>query len=155
MDIGFTKPVAAMSIGLLTAFSIIGRLIGGALGDRIEPKIIWSLSMLIMLPGIFIAMVAASPFHIYLYAILVGIGFGASFVSQPTMIGNYYGANNFASVIGLSGLLLTVLISTVPFISGWIFDAAKSYNIAFIGASALCAAGFFALLLAKPERPPI
>ncbi|MBN1383176.1 MAG: MFS transporter [Deltaproteobacteria bacterium] len=153
IDKGFAPAVASMSIGLLTLCSIVGRLLGGALGDRIEPKLIWCIAMLIMLPGVLTAMLAVSKFHIYLYAILLGIGFGASFVSMSALIGNYYGADTFASVTGVLMLLLTITVSSVPLIGGWIFDVLESYNIAFIGVLILCAAGIAALIAAKPGNP--
>ena len=152
MDQGFTKEAAAMSIGVLTLFSIIGRLLGGAIGDKIEPRFIWSISLLILFAGVLTGMVATTQLHIYLYAVLVGVGFGAAFVCMPTLFANYYGPKAFASIMGTLFPLLTIFASSAPFIAGWIFDSMGSYRIAFIGASVFCLIGALTLLLAKPVK---
>ena len=152
MDQGFTKEAAAMSIGVLTLFSIIGRLLGGVLGDKIEPRFIWSVSLLILFAGVLTGMVATTQIHIYLYAILVGVGFGAAFVCMPTLFANYYGPKAFASIMGTLFPLLTIFASASPFVAGWIFDSLGNYRIAFIGASAFCLIGAFTLLIARPAQ---
>ncbi|MFC1896893.1 MFS transporter, partial [Thermodesulfobacteriota bacterium] len=153
MDKGFPKALAAASVGLLTLFSIFGRLAGGVLGDRIEPRFVWSGSLVVLLAGLFAVMGATSTVHIYLYAILVGLGFGAAYVCMVTMIGNYFGATAFASIMGVFSPAIIIVGAVSPFLAGWVFDSLGSYNPAFIGAALLCAAGCVALLAAKPGQP--
>lgn len=154
MDLGFSKEVAAMSIGTLTLFSIIGRLLGGALGDKIEPRIIWGVALVVFIFGLVAGMTASSKAAIFAYAILVGAGFGAAFVCMPTVFANYFGPKAFASIMGTIFPLITIFASASPFLAGWIFDSMGSYRTAFIGGIAFCIVGILALIIARPPKNP-
>ncbi len=152
MDRGFPKGLAALSIGLMMLFSIVGRLIGGVLGDRIEPRFVWSGACLSMLAGVLFLMMASVSAHVYAFAVLMGTGFGVSFVQMPTIIGNYFGPAAFASIVGTIAPLYALISASAPFTGGMIYDATGSYTWAFIGVMVLCAAGMTALLFAHPHR---
>jgi MFS family permease len=151
IDSGFPRSLAAVSLGLLTLFSIIGRLIGGALGDHIEPRYMWGIALLVMAGGVLSCMFAKSPVFVYLYTIFVGIGFGASFIMMPTVIGNYFGMSAFASIIGVLAPLFTIFSSSFPFVAGVIRDLTGSYSIAFAGAFIFCIVGAVAIIAVRPH----
>jgi MFS family permease len=151
MDRGFPKETAAMSVGLVMLFSIAGRLIGGVLGDRIEPRFVWSGACISMLAGTACLMTAVSLPCIYAYAVLMGLGFGVSFVMMPTTIGNYFGPAAFASIVGAISPVYALFSATAPLAGGYVYDSTGNYAYAFIAAIALCAAGAAALLFARPK----
>lgn len=151
IDSGFPKSLAAVSLGLITLFSIIGRLIGGVLGDHIEPRYMWCIALLVMAGGVLICMFARSTVHVYLYTIFVGIAFGASFIMMPTVIGNYFGMHAFASIMGILSPLFTIFSSSSPLVAGVIRDLTGSYTIAFVGAFLFCIAGAVAIIAVRPH----
>ena len=57
--------------------------------------------------------------------------------------------------LGIITLVLTIILSMVLFLSRWLLEVMKSYNIAFISAFVICSSGFVALVLAKPENPQV
>lgn len=152
LDRGFPPATAAMSLGLITLFSIIGRLIGGVLGDSIEPRYVWGASLALMCAGVLMCMSAENTLSLYLYVIFVGIGFGCAFVLMPTVIGNFFGPYAFASIVGIISPLFTLFSSASPFIAGLIHDRTGSYDTAFIGASLFCVMGMVAILAVKPTE---
>ncbi|MBN2283339.1 MAG: MFS transporter [Deltaproteobacteria bacterium] len=152
IDQGFPPITAALSLGLITLFSIIGRLAGGLLGDRIEPRYLWAGALLLECAGIFLCMHAEQALSLYLYSVFVGIGFGCAFILMPTIIGNYFGPNAFASIMGVISPLFTLFSSASPFAGGLIYDGTGSYDIAFIGSCLFCVAGFAAILAAGPRH---
>lgn len=154
-DKGFDTSVAAMSIGTLTLCSIVGRLLGGFLGDRVEPRFIWSGSLLVLLIGLIAVMNASTATHMMVYAICVGIGFGAAFVCMPTVLANYYGPKAFASIMGTIFPILTIFASASPFFAGAVFDATGTYSTAFITGAVFACAGAVALSIAKPPVKPL
>ncbi len=151
IDSGFPRSLAAVSLGLITLFSIIGRLLGGVLGDHIEPRYMWCSALLVMAGGVLLCMFARSAIHVYLYTIFVGIAFGASFIMMPTVIGNYFGMHAFASILGVLSPLFTIFSSSSPFIGGVIRDLTGNYTIAFVGAIAFCIAGAVAIIAVRPH----
>lgn len=152
IDSGFPRSIAAVSLGLITLFSIIGRLIGGVLGDHIEPRYMWGIALLVMAGGVLSCMFAKSSVFVYLYTIFVGIGFGASFIMMPTVIGNYFGTHAFASIMGVIAPLFTIFSSSSPFIAGVIRDLTGSYSIAFAGAFLFCIVGAVAIIAVRPHN---
>ncbi|MCX5850827.1 MAG: MFS transporter [Deltaproteobacteria bacterium] len=146
------KRALAMSLALITLFSILGRLIGGMLGDSIEPRHVWGASLALMCAGVLMCMSAENTLSLYLYVIFVGSGFGCAFVLMPTVIGNFFGPYAFASIVGIISPLFTLFSSASPFIAGLIHDRTGSYDTAFIGASLFCVMGMVAILAVKPTE---
>jgi MFS family permease len=84
--------------------------------------------------------------------LLVGLGFGATLVCVPTIVGNYWGIEAFAGINGLVMMVPTTLAALAPPIAGFIYDLQASYFtmivISWIGA----AIGLAAILMCKPPR---
>ncbi len=150
MDRGFDGGTAAFSVGLLTLCSIVGRLVGGVLGDRYEPRFVWCASCVLMIAGVVSLMGARSPVHVHLYSVLMGLGFGSSFIQMPTIIANYFGPGAFASIMGTMSPIYAIFSAMAPFAGGVIYDTAGSYTAAFVGVIALGSIGTVALLAAAP-----
>jgi sugar phosphate permease len=153
-DIGHTPEVAAMSVGVLTLFSVLGRLLGGALGDRIEPRYPFMAALTLMGIGCLVLSTADSRLTAYLYAIFLGMGFGAGLVCQSTIIGNYFGANAFASIQAISFPVSTAVGAVAPFLVGLGYDRTGSYGMGLVGSAVAAFIAAAALLLALPPKPP-
>ncbi|HDP81383.1 MAG TPA: MFS transporter [Spirochaetes bacterium] len=150
LDRGFSRELASLSLGLVTLFSIAGRLVGGVLGDRFEPRKIWAAAMLVCCGGLTAIMNAHSPMSVYLYAGLLGTGFGMAFVQLPAMVANYYGADALPTVLGTLSPVYAVFTATAPFAAGLLYDTVGGYGAAFAGSIVLLLAGTAALLMARP-----
>jgi MFS family permease len=147
--LGLAPSATVVSISLLAAASTVGRLLAGLLGDRIDPRRVWSVALLMILAGCLVILNARTLISVVIYATLVGTGFGAAYVSRLAAIGHYFGAAAFASINGLLSPILTVFNSLTPFLGGLVYDALGSYALAFIGASAIAGGGIVCLLLIK------
>ena len=77
----------SLAIGL----SVVGRFTIAALGDRIEPRILFAVGSLCVLTGgvLFWFVSPESIWIAYLFPLLAGSGFGAAYVCIPTITGNY------------------------------------------------------------------
>ncbi len=151
-EIGHPKAISAMSVGLLVFFSIIGRFASGFFGDRIEPRIIWSIALLFIVAGMVVLTKSAAmgPVSVYLYAFLVGTGMGGAYVCMATILGNYYGADSFASLMGLIFPIIFLVAALGPYLTGLVYDLRGSYVEAFIGLTVLAFVGVIGGLLATP-----
>jgi MFS family permease len=149
---GYPQSLSALSVGLLVFFSIIGRIIGGVFGDRIEPRIIWSVALCFVVTGMSILGRSATlgPVSIYLYAFFMGTGMGAAYVCMATIIGNYFGAQAFASIMGTIFPIIFLAAAMGPFLAGFFYDRQGSYDNAFNGLTALAFIGAIMVLIAKP-----
>jgi MFS family permease len=153
--LGCPENISAFSLGLMVLFSIIGRLLAGGFGDRIEPRIIWSIALCFSAAGMLFLMNYSSLGNasIYLYAFCIGVGFGGAYVSQATLVGNYYGAQSFASIQGTIFPIMFLIAAAAPYIAGLVYDLQGTYNPAFIGIMILAIAGAFAIFFVKPPIP--
>ncbi len=150
MDLGVANETAALSLGILAFASIGGRLLSGVLGDRIEPRFVIMGGLILTIAGCILIINAAAVFTIYLYAILVGAGFGLVYVCLFTMLGNYYGADRIQNFLGFMIPIITLFGASAPLVGGLIKDKTGSYTAAFIGAVVIAAIGFISLFFASP-----
>jgi MFS family permease len=152
-DLGHKPNTAAMSVGILTLFSIVGRLLGGALGDRVEPRFPFMAGMVLMGLGCFVLVSAGSTLAVYLYAAFVGVGFGAGLVCFSAMIANYYGANSFASIQAVTFPVCTAVGAAAPFLVGLAYDRVGNYTMGLKGAGIAALIAAAALLFTIPPKP--
>ncbi|HEX3031682.1 MAG TPA: MFS transporter [Bacillota bacterium] len=152
LDRGFTPAQAAMAMGLMPFCSIAGRLTAGFLGDVIEPRFIWFVGALLMVFGFYNLMIASTYTHLVLYAIFMGAGFGTSFVSYPTLFGNYFGGATFPAIMGVFFPLMQLIGAAAPGLGGYIFDATGSYQSFFYIGFVSFAIALVSILLASPPK---
>lgn len=150
MDKGISNDMAAMSLGLITSFSIIGRLGAGYLGDKYEPRSLYSIGLFIFAIGCFSIIYVTNIVGIFVYAFCTGIGIGISFVCSPTMYGNYFGSETFASLMGTIVPIQSSVGALSPLLAGVLYDTYGSYNVAFLFISLMLLMGGIGLFFAKP-----
>lgn len=152
LDLGHSEEMASFSIGLIALCSIGGRLLGGWLGDRIEPRFIWSVSLVVMFVGIVLLRNASTVAMVYAYAAMLGIGMGACLVCMITLTGNYYGTDAYAKIVGWLLSISTVLAAVSPILAGAAYDSYGSYEMAFWGAMFITILGAFLMPFAYPPQ---
>jgi len=75
---------------------------------------------------------ADTPFALIIaYAITFGFGSGGVWL-RSALIREYFGTKSFGAILGLMGIFTTVGTSTMPPLTGWVFDTIESYGPAFI-----------------------
>lgn len=155
IDKGHPTQVAAVSISILTFSTLFGKLGTGFLGDKyIDPKKLCMLSNLLMAVGVIFLLKADSITAIYLYAILVGIGFGLGYIATAIMISNFYGAKQFPNISGISFPISYVIGAIGPFLAGVLYDFTNTYTLSFIITWIILLIGMVGLLFAKIDEKP-
>lgn len=152
-DQGVESGLTATSVSLLVVASILGRLGCGTIGAHIEPRLIWSFGLACSTVGALVLSVATQSWHVYSYALLVGIGFGASYVSMANMMGNYFGSESFAPLLGILTTITCLVGALSPALGGITYDQTGDYLLAFYTLAAISGAGVVCILLATPPHP--
>jgi|WetSurMetagenome_2_1015567.scaffolds.fasta_scaffold15233_1 MFS family permease len=151
--LGLSAATAAMAMGIYTMGSIAGRLIGGWLMDTIQARFVFMFGMCCTIAGSSIAMNSTSAMIAYIAAILMGAGFGWTFVALNTTVGHFYGPAAFPKLIGSMLLASALACSPAGFIGGKLFDVYQSYSPAFLLIIGICLAAMAALTFAKlPQK---
>jgi len=152
---GMSPANAALAMGLYTMGGICGRLLAGPLLDRFAPRYVFMLGLLLFIVGSVLAIqVTSSNLPVaFAAAILYGAGFGWSFVSENTILANFFGAKIFPKLNGTLLLLAALVCSPAGIIGGKLFDVYRSYKPAFELNEVLCVMGIVALAFARmPKR---
>lgn len=153
-DLGNTTEVAAKSFSILVVSTLIGKLMLGVFGDRIDPRYLWAIAVGVFGIGLLVLIDATGVLNLNIYAVCIGFGFGGGLVCMMTVLSNYFGSKAYASIIGITLAVQTTVGALASFIAGDLYERQGSYTIAFTGTAILCFAGTLVLLLVKPPRRP-
>lgn len=148
--LGHSPAAAARSLAVLMLSSVIGQSVVAALGDRVEMRYIFAVSVALFGFGMVLATRAVGAFALYPYAICMGSGFAAAYTCLATMQSNYFGPKVYPLLLGITTPIGTILGSAGPIIAGSFFDAYGSYTRIFYLVAAICFASAFLLPFAKP-----
>jgi sugar phosphate permease len=152
-EAGMDLTVAASALGLITGFSVVGRLAAGWLGDRVEPRFVMAGMLLMMALSLLVLLEGEGIVSLYLYAILFGIGYGAMIVLTPAALLNYFGASSHAAIMGIATPVGTVFAAIGPLLVGFIRDMRGSYLPAFVPMMILAVVGALGVSFARPPAP--
>jgi len=152
-DMGHPAGISAMAMSYYMLFSLGGRMLGGVLADRFEPRYIWAVGLLLETVGILCFLDARSVSNIYLFSIFVGVGVGAASICWPTLIGNYFGSNSFAAIMGILFPIVQLFGASAPYLAGLVYDAQGSYYTVFVGSAALAFISSIVIFFTKPPKP--
>lgn len=150
----FLQP--AFIYGMILAFSIIGRLSVSFFGEMIESRFIIALAGLSLICAGILFWFASRDnlLATYLYPLLAGFGFGASYVSSPLLVGNYFGTGSFHKISAISGPIATSCQYSAAFFAGKLYDINGNYGMALVIACALAFVGTVAIFFCRPPKPP-
>lgn len=147
LDQQYSQADAANVISLILAFSIAGRLLMGWLADRLPKKYVMLLIYLLIALALPLLFFARSPFVIYLFAVLFGIGLGGEYLIIPLMAAELFGVR----VLGrLMGVVLTadgIAEALAPKLVAGLRDSGGNYYAGFAFLIGLALVGAFAVAL--------
>jgi MFS family permease len=130
--------VAAAVLSIIGGTSIAGRLIMGAVSDRIGRK--RALAISVFLEGIAILGFVNSSVSwiLYLFAIIYGFGYGGHVPQLAALVGEIFGLRYVGISLGMTTLSWGIGGALGSFLAGYIFDISGSYDYAFVlGAAAM------------------
>ena len=153
-DLGFDAAARTGVIAIIPLVSILGRF-SGALGDFIRPQRVLAVGLAIEALGMGALVLAKTTWIAYVAVAMVGIGFGASYITMGVVFADFFGRRAFATATGMRFFIGAILQAGVPILVGRIFDSTQSYTPAFL---VLMGYGLFSAVIAfvcpRPGEPP-
>ncbi|HCU90805.1 MAG TPA: hypothetical protein DGR97_12720 [Gammaproteobacteria bacterium] len=142
VDHGHTAIVAASVVGVVGLASVFGKTGGGWLSDRVQREVVYvgGISILVGSVGLlFLLGFVSSVFGVYIYAIMLGVGYSATASLVPAMMSDRFSGLYFGSIVGI-GLFGSAAGSAIgPWLAGYVFDRTGAYDLAF-AIAAVCGA---------------
>ena len=150
-DLGFGTTLAAALLGLRVGVSTVGRLAGSA-GDFVSATKVLAAALAMAALGLVGLLFATEPPLAYASVVLLGIGYGAGYISIPVAFGDFFGRPAFAGTSGLRISIVGVALWLAPRWAGAAADATGTYHSAFLVIAGLCVAGSVIALLTHQPR---
>ncbi len=151
-DMGIAPLTAASVIGIIGLFGAGGRLLSGLLGDRIEPRYLYSFGLTLELIGILLLIKADTVFLAYATALITGLGNGMALVANPALMANYFGSRNFAGLMSIHGFIVIIIGSLSPYIASLVFEILGSYTPRFLSFAVISVLPALFLLWMRPPQ---
>lgn len=150
-DMGISLPAASMIVSCMTLSAVAGKLIVGALADRVDLRILFLgitvahvglLAVYILQPGYWLLLAFVS---------LMGIAVGGVYPVWTTLIAWHFGAQSFGAVMGCMVILMKPIAMLALYFIGDVHDRTGSYQQGF--AVLLVAVCISAALVYALRRP--
>lgn len=156
-DLGRSEVFAALILGGVGVFAVVGSILSGWLSDRVGPKAaLFSLHALrvIGLPMLIAFGLTGSDWWLYLFAPLFGATSIMGFSATSVMVRRMFGPRSLGAVVGNLQLNHHLGSAAGAWLAGVIYDGTGSYYPAFAVATAIAAVASFGVLWIDQRRKP-
>jgi MFS family permease len=158
VDQGIPAMVAASAAGLVGLSSVFAKVGSGWAADVLGRRRTFTTGMIVVLVSVGLLTVVARRPHgplVYVYGLLMGIGYAATVPIMPTVISDVFGGARFGSIFGSLHLANAIGGAVGAGLAGTVFDATQSYRISFMVAGVAALVAIAAVSLARPARTPV
>jgi MFS family permease len=153
-QIAFMEPIvgraqAAVSVSLMTTFAVIGRLTLGTVVDRLDPRLISSVSMFSQAVALFVMTGTTDPTLLLVCCAAYGFSVGNIITLPSLIVQREFPSSAFGMVLGLSTAIGTFAGALGPGLIGLIRDGAGNYVAALLVCMVLKIVGGCFVLIRK------
>jgi len=151
-DAGWSLSLAG-SVLFAQAFSTaIFQLLGGYIGDRIRKEPAITVCCCLQAIGILVLAIGLSMESgavVYPGIMIYGAGLGGRVPLLISIRGDYFGRDNYATIMGFSQIPMNLIMMGAPTAAGFLFDNFSSYTIPFVGLAFLNIIGGIIMLWSR------
>jgi len=148
-DRDFSLQEISLVVATYVAINAVFILIGGYIGDRMPIRFAIFGFSAIQSASLIVILLAHTLPMAFLFAVILGIGFGGRIPLTTAIRGVYFGRRGFASITGISTVPMNVVVTAAA-----LFAAYINYNISFTTVAIVSLFGSIFFLMMGPPRPP-
>jgi MFS family permease len=152
-DLGYTVGSAALIVTLMTAMQVVGMLIGGAIGDRFDKRLICASCMLMHMAGMLLVAYATALGMVLAFAVLHGLAWGIRGPLMQAIRADYFGRSSFGVIMGISTTIIMFGQIGGPLFAGIMADATGDYVTGFTVLAVLAGLGSGFFIFARRPAP--
>ncbi len=153
--IGIPSSAAANILAIIGGLCVVGMNVAGTTADRIGNRRTLIISFSLMTIALIDLLASRGVWHLYIFASLFGLAYGGMQVLFSPLVAELFGLRAHGVILGAAALMGSIGAALGPFVSGYIFDATHSYNLAFLICVAMTIAGIILPLLLRPIRDEV
>lgn len=148
-DLGYSLAEASFVITLMTVSQVGGVLVGWAIGDRFEKRLIAALCMLMHAAGLLMLTYATGAAMLVAFAVLHGGAWGLRGPFMQAIRADYFGRRSIGMILGLSAMIIVIGQIGGPIVAGVFADLTGNYRAGFTTLAVLAGTGSLFFLLAR------
>lgn len=149
----YTIGHASIFITLMTAFQVIGVLLGGYFGDKFDKRLVAAICMLMHAGGLLMLTYATGATMLVVFAVAHGLAWGIRGPFMQAIRADYFGRRSIGMILGLSAMIVAAGQITGPLLAGILGDATGNYRLGFTVLALIAACGSVVFWFAK--KPPM
>ncbi|HSV84337.1 MAG TPA: MFS transporter [Ramlibacter sp.] len=155
-DLGYSLAQGSLFITLMTLSQAGGVLLGAAMGDRWNKRLVAAGCMLAHMIGLLMLTYAVHPSMLVLFAILHGAAWGLRGPFMQALRADYFGLQAIGMIMGVSAVLISTGQVSGPLLAGLFVDLTGNYRAGFTVIALIAGSGCLLFMLArKPRRRPV
>jgi len=131
-EVGSTEAFAALSVTLMTAISLAGRLGFGLAADRYSKAVLTALAMFCSAAGLALFSTVHHEWQLIYVLPFFGIGFGAAVPLRAAIQAEYFGLKAYGTIQGMLFTASTIGAFFGPLLAGILYDQTADYRPAFL-----------------------
>jgi MFS family permease len=153
-DLGYSVGQASLVVTLMTSMQVAGMLIGAAIGDRFDKRLICAVCMLMHMAGMLLVTFGISVLMIVAFAVLHGLAWGIRGPLMQAIRADYFGRTSFGVIMGISTTIIMVGQIGGPMFAGIMADISGDYALGFSVLAVISGlgSGFF-IFARRPALP--
>jgi MFS family permease len=153
IESGISPVHAANVLATIGGCSILGKLLLGRAGDSIGNRRTLMFGFILMSAALICLAPAKIAWMLFLMTGIFGFAFGGIAVSHSPLLAELVGLRSHGLIFGVFGISVSCGGAAGPFLTGYLFDVTKSYQMAFLLCAVISLAGIlFAAFLRAAKR---
>ena len=154
-DREFSLAMVGLVVATMMAVSALATLVGGLMGDRVPVRYSLFVFAAFQSVAVVVLILADSVPMAFVFAVLMGIGWGGRSAPTSSVRGIYFGRKAFASITGMSMVPMNFLLLGGPLFAGYMYDARGNYDLPFVTIAVVSFMGScLYLFLGEPQSAP-
>jgi MFS family permease len=156
VEAGFERSFAAVVIGLSGAVTSIAFILLGAISDKIDRRLIYTIGSLSLITAIYILGrlgTTGQPAWIFVYAILFGLGEGSRSSLVTAFASDLFPGNALGAINGAVGASFGMGAAILPWLAGLLYDLQGSYSTGFVVSAGAVIISTFSFWLTPHFKP--
>ena len=148
---GISLLTAAAGLVVLSTFGMIGKVVWGAIGEKITGRNALMCSFTVTIVGVMLIYNPIAGPLFWIAVAVFGFGMGAFGPLYTMIIQDFFGLRNYGAIYGLQSLTGVISFGAGPIMGGLSYDLAGTYKPIFLAASIGIALGVL-LLTRLPNK---
>ena len=149
---GYSVAQASFFITLMTMAQAVGVLLGAAVGDKWDKRLIASACMLAHMVGLLMLTFALGPVMLVGFAVLHGVAWGLRGPLMQAIRADYFGLQAIGMIMGLSAFIIALGQIAGPMVAGAFADATGHYRWGFTVLALVAGTGSVLFFMAKKPK---